>query len=50
VDHNTNILIDVVNILMKFCEQEIFDFHGVMIPEKIRSKIKKIISNRYKVL
>jgi len=44
----TSQAIEAVDFLLNFCEQESFDFHDVKNLRKIRSEVRKIISNRKK--
>lgn len=37
-----------VNVFLNFCEQEHFDFHEVINIRKIKSEVRKTISNRKK--
>jgi len=44
----TSQAMEAVDVLLDFCEQENFDFHDVIGLRKIRSKVRKIISNQKK--
>jgi hypothetical protein len=37
---------EIINILLNFCEQKIVDFHNVINLRKIKSEVRKIILNR----
>ncbi|KAL4104623.1 hypothetical protein QTP88_019917 [Uroleucon formosanum] len=44
----TSQAMEAVDVLLNFCEQENFDFHDVIGLRKIRSEVRKIISNQKK--
>ncbi|KAE9523100.1 hypothetical protein AGLY_016506 [Aphis glycines] len=44
----TSQAMEAVDVLLNFCEQENFDFHDIIGLRKIRSEVRKIISNQKK--